>query len=28
MYHYDEQRALTSRERARLQTLPDDYEFI
>lgn len=28
MYHYDETRALTNRERARLQTFPDDYEFI
>lgn len=28
MYHYDEPRALTSRERARLQTFPDDFEFI
>ncbi|PGT78173.1 DNA cytosine methyltransferase [Bacillus sp. AFS040349] len=28
MYHYDEPRALTNRERARLQTFPDDYEFI
>ncbi|WP_043934192.1 DNA cytosine methyltransferase [Bacillus sp. EB01] len=28
MYHYSEPRALTNRERARLQTFPDDYEFI
>jgi DNA (cytosine-5)-methyltransferase 1 len=28
MYHYDEPRALTNRERARLQTFPDHYEFI
>ncbi|WNB93427.1 DNA cytosine methyltransferase [Bacillus sp. NEB1478] len=28
MYHYDEPRALTNRERARLQTFPDDFEFI
>ena len=28
MYHYEENRALTNRERARLQTFPDDYEFI
>ena len=28
MYHYDELRALTSRERARLQTFPDDFEFV
>ncbi|HDR4914389.1 TPA: DNA cytosine methyltransferase [Bacillus cereus] len=27
MYHYDEPRALTNRERARLQTFPDWYEF-
>lgn len=27
IYHYDEPRALTNRERARLQTLPDDYVF-
>lgn len=26
-YHYDEPRALTNRERARLQTFPDHYEF-
>ncbi|MEH7181086.1 DNA (cytosine-5-)-methyltransferase [Neobacillus vireti] len=28
MYHYNEPRALTNRERARLQTFPDDFEFI
>lgn len=28
MYHYDEPRALTNRERARLQTFPDSYKFI
>ncbi|PEJ58836.1 DNA (cytosine-5-)-methyltransferase [Bacillus sp. AFS002410] len=28
MYHYAEPRALTSRERARLQTFPDDFKFI
>jgi DNA (cytosine-5)-methyltransferase 1 len=28
MYHYDELRALTNRERARLQTFPDWYKFI
>lgn len=27
MYHYAEPRALTNRERARLQTFPDDYNF-
>ncbi|GED13742.1 DNA cytosine methyltransferase [Aneurinibacillus migulanus] len=27
-YHWEEPRALTNRERARLQTFPDDYEFI
>lgn len=28
MYHWKENRALTNRERARLQTFPDDFEFI
>lgn len=27
MYHWSENRALTNRERARLQTFPDDFEF-
>ena len=27
VYHYSEPRALTNRERARLQTFPDDFEF-
>lgn len=27
-YHYSENRALTNRERARIQTFPDDFEFI
>ena len=28
MYHWKDPRALTNRERARLQTFPDDFEFI
>ena len=28
IYHYSEPRALTNRERARLQTFPDSYEFV
>lgn len=28
MYHWDEPRALTNRERARLQTFPDDFKFM
>jgi DNA (cytosine-5)-methyltransferase 1 len=28
MYHFEEPRALTNRERARLQTFPDDFEFL
>lgn len=27
IYHYEENRALTNRERARLQTFPDDFVF-
>ena len=27
-YHYPEPRPLTNRERARLQTFPDDFEFL
>jgi len=28
MYHWKEPRALTNRERARLQTFPDDFYFV
>lgn len=28
IYHWSEARALTNRERARLQTFPDTYEFV
>lgn len=28
IYHWDQPRALTNRERARLQTFPDDFEFV
>ena len=28
VYHWNEPRALTNRERARLQTFPDDYKFM
>lgn len=28
MYHYEKNRALTNRERARLQTFPDSFEFL
>ncbi|MFQ3588005.1 MAG: DNA (cytosine-5-)-methyltransferase, partial [Fimbriimonadaceae bacterium] len=28
MYHWDENRALTNRERARLQGFPDSYQFV
>lgn len=28
VYHWSEPRALTNRERARLQTFPDDFEFM
>ena len=27
-FHWEEDRALTNRERARLQTFPDDFEFV
>lgn len=28
MYHWDDNRELTNRERARIQTFPDDYHFV
>lgn len=28
IYHWEENRALTNRERARLQTFPDDFQFV
>jgi DNA (cytosine-5)-methyltransferase 1 len=28
MYHWEQNRALTNRERARLQTFPDDFVFV
>jgi DNA (cytosine-5)-methyltransferase 1 len=28
VYHWEEDRALTNRERARIQTFPDDFEFV
>ena len=28
MYHWEENRALTNRERARLQTFPDHFKFL
>lgn len=28
IYHYEEPRALTNRERARLQTFPDEFKFV